>query len=146
VSVSATVFVPLTLVAIQLVPRRSHVRHDGVSARSSQLFPLAWQMQLRWDALLLAGVSHLGARFLRLASLDFLPQQTDSLFFHSDDMIFQMILNRALHRRPSVSLSLSSTPSVSLDEEIQFCLQCPDKLDFSIRPSTTPLCYDTLPL
>ncbi|ORY81251.1 hypothetical protein BCR35DRAFT_304106, partial [Leucosporidium creatinivorum] len=62
-------------------------------------------------------------------------------------MIFQMTLNRALqHRRPSSPFALSSPTSVSLDEEIQFCLQCPEKLDFSVRPSIPPVCYDTLPL
>ncbi|ORY81249.1 hypothetical protein BCR35DRAFT_304104 [Leucosporidium creatinivorum] len=64
-----------------------------------------------------------------------------------DDMIFQMVLNRAAHRqrafRPFSSASNSLTPSLGSD--MQFCLQCPAVLDFSIRPQVAPECFNTLP-
>lgn len=72
------------------------------------------------------------------------------LTFHlrcSDDMIFQIAVNRAVERQRRLPPPAPTSPATQdVAEEIRFCLQCPPSLDFSMRPDEDVQCFAGLPL
>ncbi|BGP11388.1 hypothetical protein JCM10049v2_007293 [Rhodotorula toruloides] len=67
-----------------------------------------------------------------------------------DDMIFQIAVNRAVERQRRLPPPASPLPAAgdvaNAADDIKFCLQCPPKLDFSMRPDEDVQCFAGLPL
>ncbi|GEM10992.1 hypothetical protein Rt10032_c13g5009 [Rhodotorula toruloides] len=84
-------------------------------------------------------------------AMEFSLNHSATFHWHTnDDMIFQIAVNRAIERQrrlpPSPSSPLAIHDAGDAADDIKFCLQCPPKLDFSMRPDEDVQCFAGLPL